>query len=460
MRITILASLPLLLAFAIPGPDAGETSSGAGQDPPSVEARKAESKRDRRFDDRDFRSLFDGHSMEGWVTEGGRYDGKAAWTLEDGAITGREGENGAGGLIYTDREYEQYIFTVDVKITWPFDSGIFLHMSPHGKGSQITIDYRPNGEVGGIYSDGFMAHNPDAAKSLRDGEWNHFEVMVRGRNMHVTAWMNGDKISDYVYPPELEGYVPRGRVGLQVHGAVNAEPDARVQFKNMRIRELPPHDPALFDVDDRGFLTPTQEGRDEGWTPLFNGTDLSGWEAADGSEGYVADQGVLRFPVEGKPGYLRTTEDFQDFELRLDFKTSFMANSGLFLRGNRAGGNPAYSGCEVQILDDFNWETVTASKLKSTQFTGSLYGAVAAGKRHALKPLGDWNTYELSYLGSILTVKLNGYLLYSVDTHALDVEPPFAGRAPAGFIGLQRHAPGQVTGESYAWFRNMYIRRH
>ena len=43
-----------------------------------------------------------------------------------------------------------------------------------------------------------------------------------------------------------------------------------------------------------------------------------------------------------------------------------MANSGLFLRGNRAGGNPAYSGCEIQILDDHNWEKVSEKALRTS----------------------------------------------------------------------------------------------
>ena len=45
-----------------------------------------------------------------------------------------------------------------------------------------------------------------------------------------------------------------------------------------------------------------------------------------------------------------------------------MTNSGLFLRGDRKGGDPAYSGCEVQILDDFDYERVMSTKLKEWQY--------------------------------------------------------------------------------------------
>lgn len=218
--------------------------------------------------------------------------------------------------------------------------------------------------------------------------------------------------------------------------------------------------PSLHFVETNGgLLTLTEAGRDAGWTPLFNGADLTGWEPAGGTTAadYVVSDGELRFPKKGNDGYIRTATDHRDFELRLDFRIGSMCNSGLFLRGDRAGGNPAYSGCEIQILDDFDWEEVTGSTLRPYQFTGGLYGSVPPGVK-ALRPLGEWNRYEVSYVGSRIAVKLNGELLYDVDTHAVDATPPFAERAETGFIGLQRHAPAQVKDDVYASFRNVFVR--
>jgi hypothetical protein len=153
-----------------------------------------------------------------------------------------------------------------------------------------------------------------------------------------------------------------------------------------------------------------------------------------------------------------SARDYRDFHLKLDFRIARMANSGVFLRASREGGNPAFSGCEIQILDDFNWEKVTGTRLKPWQFTGSLYGAVPPRPKDALRPLGEWNTLEVVYRGSRIVTALNGKVLYDVDTFDLDVEPAFRGRAKTGFIGLQRHAPGEVEGEAYAWFRNIWLR--
>jgi thiamine biosynthesis lipoprotein len=173
---------------------------------------------------------------------------------------------------------------------------------------------------------------------------------------------------------------------------------------------------------------------------------------------YSVIDGVLAIPANAPSGTLSTRADYTDFHLRLDFKLSRMANGGLFLRAARDGSNPAYSGCEVQLLDEHNWEAVTDTTLRAWQFTGSLYGAMAPSRSGLLAPLDQWNSLELLYQGSRLAVALNGVLLYDLDTASLSVEPPFESRAPTGFIGLQRYASSNVEGETAVWVKNMLVR--
>ena len=402
--------------------------------------------------------VFDGKTLDGWVTKGGRYDGTARWTVEDGAIAGRQGPNRSGGLIYTAQKYRNFIVQLETRVDYPFDSGIFVRMAPEGKGAQVTLDYRPTGEVGAIYADGFLLHNKKAKERWKRDAWNRFTVRCVGADMHITVWMNGTVITDYRMPKDTPGYAPTGLIGLQVHGGASTPDETTAAFRNIRVQELPEMDETVFHEDRRGHLRPTDRGDELGWTSIFNGRDLEGWEPHPSAKHYRVADGTLVFPSLPGDGEIRTARDYRDFELRFDFKISKMANSGLFLRASRDGKNPAFSGCEVQILDDFNWETVTKSTLKPWQFTGSLYGSVPTGDRAAHHPLGRWNTYEVRYEGSRLRVKLNGSTLYDVDTFEVEGNPPFRDRAPAGFIGLQRHAPGNVEGDAYAWFRNLYIR--
>ncbi len=407
----------------------------------------------------DFAPLFDGRSLTGWVTSGGRYDGDAEWSVEGGEIVGRT-KAGQGGLLYTEHPYTEFVLRLEARTDWPFDSGVFLRMAPSGKGAQVTLDTRDDGEIGAIYSDGYLRHNPDGVKLWRKDGWNEIEVRCTGERMRIAVQMNGSPLVDYEVPTELEGFAPTGRIGLQVHGDRADPPRNAVRFRNVRIRELSRTMREMFQTDDRGLVRTTPWGTANGWTSLLDGASLAAWEEADGKGGWSAKDGVLSALVAGQSGLLRTTKDYKDFDLRLDFKISDMANSGVFLRGDRAGGDAAWTGMEVQILDDVNWEEGTKSKLQPWQFTGSLYGSVAPSKK-ALKPNGEWNTYEIHVQGPHVATRLNGVMLYDVDTHTVSVPEgklPFAERAPTGFIGLQRHAPDNMPGEAYAWFRNVLIR--
>jgi hypothetical protein len=409
--------------------------------------------------DPDAVALFDGRTLSGWVTQGGRYDGDAAWTVEDGAIVGRT-KAGQGGLLYTDRPYTEFVLQLEARTDWPFDSGIFLRMAPRGKGAQVTLDTRDDGEIGAIYSDGFLRHNPEGVKLWRKDGWNQLEVRCTGARMRIAVQLNGQPLVDYEVPPELEGFAPTGLIGLQVHGDRTDPPGNACRFRNIRIRELSKTPSAMFTTDERGLAAVTPWGVANGWRALFDGKDLDAWEEAEGAGGWAVKDGVLLALSQGASSYLRTKQDFQDFELRLDFKIAEMANSGVFLRGDRAGGDPAWTGMEVQILDDVHWEERTKSKLKEWQFTGSLYGSVHPGA-HAMKPIGEWNTYDIRVQGPRVATRLNGTQLYDVDTRELPVpegKKPFPQRAPKGFIGLQRHAGKDVQGDAYAWFRNVFVR--
>lgn len=410
--------------------------------------------------DQNSKVLFDGETLDGWVTKGGRYDGNARWTVEDGCIVGRQNLKKAGGLIYTEKSYRNFIIAFESRIDYPFDSGVFLRMVPRGggKGAQVTIDYRPGGEVGAIYADGFLQHNQEGAERFKRDDWNEMVVRCVGKDMRITAWLNGELLTDFTMPKGTEGYAPTGLIGLQVHGGENVPETQRAMFRNVRVRELPDFDDELFTVDDRGILTPTKEGKKSGWKPLFNGKNLTGWDPRPSADCYRVENGELIFPVKGGGAEIRTKGLYRDFDLRLDFKISFMANSGLFLRADPKGENPAYSGCEIQILDDFNWEKVTNSTLAPYQFTGGLYGSLAPGVKGAMNELGEWNTYEVTYRGTRLRVALNGHELYDVDTLEVPAQHPFADRVKEGFIGLQRHAPSQVKTEDFAWFRNIFIK--
>ena len=162
----------------------------------------------------------------------------------------------------------------------------------------------------------------------------------------------------------------------------------------------------------------TSEEAAQGWIALFDGETLSGWEE-DGSAKWRVADGVL-IGDSGDYGWLRHGAMFADFELKAQFRTSADGNSGIFIRC-QAGGAPHVTGYEVQIFD------------KHAKFpTGSMVGHIAA-KGGAIKP-GEWQTIEISAIGSSFVVKLDGATILEGQD----------GKTRTGHVGLQYNKDKKV----------------
>ena len=179
---------------------------------------------------------------------------------------------------------------------------------------------------------------------------------------------------------------------------------------------------------------------DEGFVPLIQGTNLTGWAGATAMYSVDAD-GVLECHPErklpaGVRGDLWTERSFTNFVLRFEFVMPKNGNNGLGIR-MEPGKDAAYYGmCELQLLDDGGSEYYDAEnkkdKLKPYQYTGSIYGVVPSlrdnfdkqiwgkeanftgGGSYVRKP-EMWNFAEVKVIGSEIEFYLNGYLVTKGD---------------------------------------------
>ncbi len=184
------------------------------------------------------------------------------------------------------------------------------------------------------------------------------------------------------------------------------------------------------------------------WTPLFNGRDLTGWHQIGGAEEtWGVENGLLYTDGDGG-GWLATCREFADFEMELEFNVPPAGNSGVFIRAPY-GGNPAFEGLEVQILDDYAPEY---AELEDWQYCGAVYALISPSERVA-KPAGEWQDMYIRYEGSEIYVRLNGTTIVDDDiARYADKAPDHPGvLQTAGFIGLQNHG-------SRLDFRNIRIR--
>jgi hypothetical protein len=172
-----------------------------------------------------------------------------------------------------------------------------------------------------------------------------------------------------------------------------------------------------------------------GFVSLFNGKDLTGWTLVrPRGGGYIVENGAIVCPDNGG-GNLLTEREFADFVLRLDFKLTPGGNNGIAIRAPLAG-DIAYSGMEIQVLDQEHEKY--KGRLQPWQHTGSVYNVLPAADVNALKPVGEWNSYEITAKGPKITVVLNGKKLVDGDLSQVK-DPEILKKHP----GIQR-ASGRV----------------
>jgi hypothetical protein len=205
---------------------------------------------------------------------------------------------------------------------------------------------------------------------------------------------------------------------------------------------------------------------EQGFTSLFNGKDFTGWvygRRANGSEnrsgkGYQIENGAI-FSTTEDGGNLYTEKEYADFVFRFDVKLTENANNGIGIRAPLEG-DAAYVGIEIQVLDDGG---SSYTKLQPYQYHGSIYGMVPP-KRGFQKPVGEWNTEEITARGRRITVKLNGTTIVDADLDDVkdeemlkshrDLSKPEGARGIAntkGHIGLLGHG-------ARVEFRNLRIK--
>jgi hypothetical protein len=139
---------------------------------------------------------------------------------------------------------------------------------------------------------------------------------------------------------------------------------------------------------------------EEGFVPLFNGKDLTGWKLRNpkGKNLWTVEPGgVLKNTVgKGEHGTdLLTEQKFWNFTVRFEFMVPDNSNSGFYLRGRH----------EIQILGDY----------KSGKPAEGGNGAIYNFKKpdvFASKPGDQWQTCEATMIGDKITVILNGQKIH------------------------------------------------
>ena len=380
--------------------------------------------------------LFDGKTLDGWRDFNGETLTQP-WHVVDGCIQANGDGSDLSGYIVTNKQFENFIVDWDWKLSYGGNSGMIYHVveDPYFKVPYVTgpeyqlIDVegweKTNDptkleewqKIGVDYA--MHLPNPDSMFVNPQGEWNNSRIVFD--NGHVTHYLNGHKILEFdawtddwfqrkgsgkcEMAPEY-GLARRGVLCLQDHGYP-------ASFRNIKVKELPKK------VSGEEIV-------------LFNGKDLTGWQAYGTEQWYVDKEGnlVCESGKDKQYGYLATRDYYNDFDLTLQFKQLANGNSGVFFR----------SFVEPKDAKVHGWQCEVAPKGNDTAGIYESYGRgwlvqIPDEKENILK-VGDWNTLRIRVEGDHVQTWLNGEPM-------TDFTDEKIGKAQ-GRIALQIHDGGGI----------------
>jgi len=211
-----------------------------------------------------------------------------------------------------------------------------------------------------------------------------------------------------------------------------------------------PYITGLFDKGPVPIGSPTARPEGEGWVDLLDAEHATQWKnLGDDNDIFEVRDGVLH--IHGRTVYpLRYVtyagETFEDFDLHVEFKVARGTNSGVFLRTQP--GDAVNRGFEVQVLDDFG-------KHPTKNSCGAIYDVVTP-MYNLSRRAGEWNSYDISVKGKLVTVTMNGWKI--IDTDFSKLTTPIGKFSIAyndlpieGNLAFQDHG-GEV------WYRNVIIK--
>ena len=198
------------------------------------------------------------------------------------------------------------------------------------------------------------------------------------------------------------------------------------------------------------------------WVALFDGTSMKGWRSYQNKpanswsvkDGLLSNKGNKDTSV--KHADLITEKEFENFELRVDWKIAPQANSGIIYMVTENYPSSYQSGPEYQLLDDQGYP----EKIENWQKTGANY-AMNPPTIDATKPAGEWTHTVIIVDHGKVEHWLNGQLVVAYTLWNEEWQKHKAsgkwkdtkgyGQSAKGHIALQDHG-GEV------WFKNILLR--
>lgn len=211
--------------------------------------------------------------------------------------------------------------------------------------------------------------------------------------------------------------------------------------------------------------TLTAKEKKAGWKLLFNGTNTEGWHTylqKDASAAWKVQDGALALDQAAKKngapgGDLVTNDEYENYELTLEWKISEGGNSGIIFGVHE---DPQFkatylTGPEMQVLDDAKHPDGKITKHNS----GDLYD-LKKSEKNAVKPVGEWNKVKIQKKDGKLTFWLNGVKTVETTMGSEEWKTLVANSKFKTWKGFGEYAKGHIALQDHGnevWYRNIKI---
>lgn len=204
---------------------------------------------------KEFKSIFNGKNLKGWHVSRTTHQGTTPKVeVVDKAIVMGDEPFGQGGLLLTDKSYRSFDLQLEVKLDSFCNSGIFIRSNEGGAAYQIELS--EPGNTGALYGERLSPSKVMYAKEIKKvwkpNDWNSFHIKMVGDTPLVTLWVNGVMMWEVQQPKnDFIAGATAGMIGLQCHWTAvyssaasqgmpldSWRPDAKVRFRNIRIKSL------------------------------------------------------------------------------------------------------------------------------------------------------------------------------------------------------------------------------
>ena len=206
-------------------------------------------------------------------------------------------------------------------------------------------------------------------------------------------------------------------------------------------------------------------GDTSGWVTLFDGNTTAGWHAYGKGTGTgrwkVADSAVyIDTTQKGEGGDLTTAEEYDNFDLHLEWKIAAKGNSGIIFYVNEDTAkyhNTYETGPEMQVLDNDGHDDGKIKKHRA----GDLYDLISCSKE-TVKPAGEWNAVEIRSKDGKLDFYLNGTNVVSTTLWDDNWKALVAGSKFKTMPGFGTFKKGKIALQDHGnmvWYRNIKIKK-